>query len=199
MPDVNLDPRWKDCSDDQLVKFCKSGEEGAFSVLLGRYKPLIRAQVGAWNLSPQDKEDFTQEAWIALLSAVTHFDPDRNVSFAAFAQVCVQNRLTSAARRQFAEKKVTKLSLDSSAITDAALVSEDPTQKLLEGEQNASLITDLCKTLSKKEEAVLILFLQGLSYQEIAETLSSSKKSVDNALSRIRSKLRQLIAGHDSI
>ena len=180
-------------TDSELVALCQNGREDAFTVLLRRYQPLVCSQVAAWHLKPQDAEDFTQEAWIALFHAIHCFNPEKGASFSSFLKVCIQNKLTSAARRHQAADRFSTVSLDDEKLPPDSLTVDDPTGSILEEKSTEDFLVLLRDQLSPRETRVLTLFLQGLSYREIAAQLSVSVKTVDNALCRIRRKVRQLM------
>jgi RNA polymerase sporulation-specific sigma factor len=159
----------------------------AFTTLTEQYRPLILSMAESFLVSmPKDSlalEDLVQEATIALYKAACRYDLEQSkVTFGLYAKICIRNHLVSTLRRQIRFAKKTK-----------------PKEPLPGTEGNAvkweSVAEQLSGLLTRYEEQVLALRLQNYSYKEIAERLSADPKSVDNALYRIRRKLRQAREG----
>lgn len=170
----------------------QNGDETALASIIARQMPLIRA-LAARSVTPGlEFEDAVQEGLIALFFALNSFDESRGVSFSTYASVCIQNGVTDAARKAGRRKHAP---LNSSVPLDAAgsvptAESQSPAQAAEARELYSATMQELSNRLSPLEKQVLALFLDGLAYSAIAKRLSITDKAVDNALQRVRAKLR---------
>ena len=178
--------------NDALLLRAKSGNNAAFSELVEMYSPLINSMVShfsgdarQYNLEP---EDLRQEAIIALYGAVKAFNAEqKDVTFGLFAKICMRNRLISIVRncRGRAETE--------SSESETDLAASSPEQDLIDRENYERLIQVIDESLTDYEKAVFKLFILDKSYREIAAALGRDVKSVDNAVCRIKIKLKQRI------
>ncbi len=182
-------------TDLQLIQSAKAGEPGAFEELLSRYAPLIESMTEkfATSLSSQgDKDDLRQEAVLGFYRALTAFDTQQTgVQFGLYAKTCIRNALISHLRRDRRHEDLLPL--------DAELYEEentDPAQLLLEEESFRTLYRTVKRALSPYENRVWWLFLSGMTAREIAKSESTDEKSVQNAIYRIRHKLRRVLSDH---
>lgn len=172
-----------------LYDFTVNGNYEALTALIARYTALVRMRSKRYAVSTLDDEDLFQEGMIALLSAIRHYRPENGASFKTFASVCVNNKmrnvLSSHMRRHNAAgfKDIGDL-----VGTDEAI--SDPAQVLISKEDAVRRSKRIETLLTEFELSVLRRYLSGLSYTKIASSLEASSKSVDNALQRIRKKLR---------
>lgn len=185
--------------DRTLQKHAVEGDRNAEEVLVERYLRLVRICARPLFLAGGDSEDLIQEGTFGLLSAIKNFDPEDGSSFRTFAEHCIRMRLLSAIKSASRNKhfplndgiSLEQLSEESSA--DLSAISEDfrcnPEELVLARESKEELYAAFSRCLSRFEIKVLDLYLEGLSYREIAERLCKSAKSVDNAVQRIRHKL----------
>ena len=185
--------------DRTLQKHAVEGDRNAEEVLVERYLRLVRICARPLFLAGGDSEDLIQEGTFGLLSAIKNFDPESSNSFRTFAEHCIRMRLLSAIKSASRNKhfplndgiSLEQLSEESSA--DLSALSEDfrcnPEELVLARESKEELYAAFSRCLSRFEIKVLDLYLEGLSYREIAERLCKSAKSVDNAVQRIRHKL----------
>lgn len=171
----------------KLIEDVKDGNHSAFSEICEDFTPLMRSQVlKLFGDAPSEYDDRLQDAALALYDATVSFDLTQDkVTFGLYAKICIRNRLVSIKRK---EKKNSK-----KAASYASL--ENQVQETGRGaarerlEDNEKVISEL----SSYEKSVLKLYLNGHSYREIGLALNKSEKSVDNALYRIKSKLKKLI------
>lgn len=182
-------------SDYELIGLYRSGNQTAFTELALRYVFLIHAKAFEFYGSNIDRDDLFQEGLIALHSAVCSFKPESGVLFSAYASVCIRNKLVSAVRAaNSAKNKIggSTVSLDSGEdfISDDKSNPENDFIVREEAELIREKIDDL---LSEKEAAVLKLYLEGMSYEEIALNLGIGIKACDNAMQRVRNKLKVFI------
>ncbi len=163
------------------------GDEKAFAVIARRMDPLISHTIRHFAAQGLDPDDLAQEASLGLLAAVRAYRPDGGASFTTFATTCIRNRLTSVARRHGTQTRVEEsLSEDDASAFDP---SGDPAAHLLERESLSHLQDQLRRRLTDLEYRVLLARLSDLSYEEIAHSLGVSKKTVDNAVQRLRRKM----------
>ena len=184
--------KFQSCSDEELIKLCKSGDQDAYSTLVGRYVFAVRSRASIYVNSGIDFEDLVQEGFIGLMNAVDAYDNDFGTSFSTFAFLCIDRKILDAVKKSLSKKQIPKHALvfleDSFDIESNK--SENPESVIISKENLFGLKEKIAKNLSKKEQEVLNLYLSGDSYLEIAERLSCSQKSVDNAMQRIRKKLK---------
>ncbi len=188
-----------DLSDLDLQRLALEGNRSAEEVLASRYMQLVRACARPLFLAGGDSEDLSQEGMFGLLSAIREFDPAQGVSFRSFAEHCIRMRLYSAVKTASRRKHLPlnnsmpleQLSEDPGSQLSAAneLFRRSPEDLVLARESKEELKELFARCLSKMEKQVLDLFLDGLSYRDIARVLDKDVKSVDNAVQRIRRKL----------
>lgn len=203
---------YKDKSDEELIRNIREGDRMAADVLMERYKGLVLGRARSMYMLGGDSDDLIQEGMIGLYKAVRDFDASKETSFKTFATLCVSRQLYTAVRASSRDKHLplnTAISLDSP--TDAGKQNEEsgnvtelvntlasdpefnPENSLIENENLSILQEKIEKKLSPLEKRVLELYLSGMSYTQIAQTLSIGPKAADNALQRIRTKLRREI------
>ena len=185
-------------TDLQLQHRAAEGEREAEEALVGRYMQLVRACARPFFLAGGDSEDLIQEGMFGLLSAVRQYDPENGASFHTFAEHCIRKRILSAIRsasrmKHFPlndglslEQLSEEVSLPFAAIP---AFQPSPEELVLARESTIELFSAFHDRLSGLEKKVLDLFLDGLSYQDIAQRLGKDAKAVDNAVQRIRRKM----------
>ncbi len=190
-------------ADEQLVLAARSGDEDALHALLTKYRPFARGKAGSYFLVGADREDIVQEGMIGLYKAVRDFDPERETSFRGFAELCVTRQIITAiktATRQKHGPLNNYLSFsrpvtgedDGERMLGDVIATEavsDPADLVISAERIRALQEHFDAVLSDLETEVLRLYVEGKSYQEIAERLQRHVKSIDNALQRIKKKL----------
>ena len=177
-------------TDNQLVELVNDGKYEYLQFLISRYMPYIIKGAGRYNVSGLDIEDFIQEGVLAIFSAVKSFNDDK-ASFKTFVCFCIDRAMSSALARASGAAKHIPDSLIS-PIDDIELADiNSPENIIIEKENYDALANSIKKELSDFEYLILCEFLSGKSYADIAETLHVTAKSVDNALRRIRTKIKQ--------
>jgi len=170
-----------------LIRLARSGSESAFADLTVQYKPLIesmsRSYYRKYSGELYSEEDFLQEASMALYSAVCSYNESDEVTFGLYAKICVRNRLVSLLRS--ASKKTKKTS-------GRGVEYTEPSHRLLEKEDIKQFEKKIEAVLSELEWSVFCLYIQKKSYADIARELCRSEKTVDNAIYRIKKKLKEL-------
>ena len=186
---------------EKLIEKAQNGDEEAIEKLLSNYKPLVNKIARSYFLTGGDIEDLVQEGMIGLYKAIKTFKKEKTASFLTYAGTCIKNQIQTAVRIASSEKNMilsTAVPIDSKTNFDdeeeeIEIVLPSPLPKpdeKVENKENFAQITKkIVKALSPLELKILIFYLKGFSYSEIAQQNNISKKSVDNALSRIKNKL----------
>ena len=170
-----------------LIRFARSGSEEAFADLAMQYKPLTesmaRLYYKKYSGELYTEEDFLQEAALGLYSAVCSYNESEEVTFGLYAKICVRNRLVSLLRS--ASKKTKKTS-------GRGVEYTEPSHRLLEKENLKQFEKKIEAVLSGLEWSVFCLYIQRKSYADMAKELGRTEKTIDNALYRIKKKLKAL-------
>ena len=189
-------------TDEQLVLMAREGSETAEEILIEKYKGLVRAKAKAYFIAGAEAEDVVQEGMIGLMKAVRSFDEGREASFKTYAGTCINNQILKAIRKAEREKNQPlndAISLDNHlgeknenlTIGDILKASmfDEPEEKVIY-EDTLLRLKGLSRNIfSPLEAQVLRAKIAGKNYQEIAEELGKSPKTIDNALQRIRKKI----------
>jgi len=177
-----------------------AGDPETEEALVSEYARLVRACARPYFLAGGDSEDLIQEGMLGLLSAVRTFDPGKGVKFSTYAEFCIRRRIYSAIRSASGYKHTplnSYISLESPRLdessTPSAYYLRDPEDFVIARESAGEVERLLYGALSRFESVVLELYLEGMSYKEMAVRLGKSNKSVDNAVQRIRKKLAQIL------
>lgn len=191
-------------TDEELIVLCQKGEDAAIDFLLEKYKPLVRKKARTLYLIGGDNDDLIQEGMIALYKAIRAFDESRQSSFANYAALCIDHQLFNiikGANRLKNSPLNTYISLYSPMNSESGNSREtladtlqpmeliNPEDIVIDRENVTDIETAIEKRLSKLEQDVVSLYIDGCDYQQIAAILNKSPKSVDNALQRIKHKL----------
>jgi RNA polymerase sporulation-specific sigma factor len=179
----------------------RMGDEEA---LVEQYGRLVRMYARPYFLAGGDSEDLIQDGMLGLLSAIRTFDPSCGVRFETYAGACIRNRIITAVKSAARFKNVPLndyVPLESTRLEKdgpGAAYQRDPEELFIAREQASAATKSLYDSLSKFEAEVLGLYLEGFSYDEIAEKVNKSPKSVDNAVQRIRKKLMRCMENGES-
>ena len=186
-------------ADETLAQRAKNGDDEALAELIERYTPLVCMRARAYARGVMDVDDVYQEGMIALLKAVRNYREDTAGSFRTFAAVCVNNKMLSAVTAHMRDKNApmrSYLSLSGREIPEDLLAAvspeTDPEKLVIASEESAARNRRIENLLSPFERQVLRLYLSSYSYEEMSRQLGSSTKAVDNALQRVRRKLRNV-------
>jgi len=198
--------RWRNengQTDDDLVMSARSGNEAALTELLNKYRAFARVKARSYFLVGADREDMVQEGMIGLYKAIRDFNPDMQSSFRAFAELCVTRQIITAIKTATRQKhgplnNYVSFSRPVAGDDDGdrvlgdmlpTVAISDPADLVISAERIRALQAHFDEVLSDLETEVLRLYVEGKSYQEIAERLQRHVKSIDNALQRIKRKL----------
>lgn len=184
------------CDDRALIQHLRNSTENALAVLVSRYMRVVRAKARSCFINGYETEDIVQEGLIGFLQAVENYDLNSDCSFYTYAGACIDNRIRKA--MQYANTNKFK-ALNRSVSIDDLLAEEElndasatPEEIVIVREQLDAVKTGVDTLLSDLERDVLLLYLNGEDYHQISQKLGVSPKAVDNALQRVRRKLKRV-------
>ncbi len=194
----------RELEDLQLVLRARNGDSGALDVLIRRYTGFVRLKASSYLLAGGDSEDLIQEGLIGLYKAVRDFRADKETSFRSFAELCVTRQIITAIKTATRFKHAPLNTYVSFSHTPAGQDSDsdctlgdalpgpsvdEPSVCVISTEELQSLVFRLGSGLSQLEHDALRLYLEGSSYEEMAEDLGCDTKTIDNALQRVKRKI----------
>jgi len=192
------------CGDAELCRRAAANDADAEEELVKKYGTLVRICARPYFLAGGDSEDLIQEGMLGLLSAIRHFDPERDVPFRAYAENCIKKRLYDAIKSASRAKQMplnNYISLESPQFDETAVntayCQRDPEDVVIAREYTDEIKRRLYDSLSKFEREILTLYLEGMSYKDMSVHVNRSAKSVDNAVQRIRQKLSRQFGNGD--
>ncbi|MBC8535642.1 sigma-70 family RNA polymerase sigma factor [Feifania hominis] len=202
MPQVERNIVYESEPDDALIRLAQSGDTQAAGQLLSRYAPLVKTASRKFYIIGAESDDVVQEGMIGLYKAITDYDFSRGFTFSAFAQVCIDRQILTAIRAAGRQKHIplnSYISLfqqsdqsdrDLNLTGQAGFPSqEDPSEEVITREFLLHLREFVARELSHFEQEALQLYLEGQSYQQIADHFAKPVKSIYNAIWRIRRKV----------
>jgi RNA polymerase sporulation-specific sigma factor len=189
--------------DHYLIALAKQGRRDAMDRIVRRYHGFVRLKASSYFLIGGDSDDLVQEGLLGLYKAVRDFRTDRESSFRNFAELCITRQIITAVKTATRNKhtplnqyvsfsQTPAASGDSDSTLDEVLpgpLTSDPVSQVISTEELQSLVACLSSVLSELEASVLSLYLDGNSYETIAERLGCDTKTVDNALQRVKRKV----------
>lgn len=197
--------------DEEVVEFARDGDEDALEYLITKYKNFVRAKARAYFLIGADREDIVQEGMIGLYKAIRDFRMDKLSSFRAFAELCITRQMITAIKTATRQKHIplnSYISLNKPIYdedSDRTLMDvisgtkiTDPEELIISREEFDNIEEKMGEILSSLEWKVLMAYLEGKSYQEIAKDLHRHVKSIDNALQRVKRKLERYLEKRDA-
>lgn len=192
--------------DEDVIRDAKAGDPQALEFLINKYKSFVRAKARTYFLIGADREDIIQEGMIGLYKAIRDFRGDKLSSFRAFAELCITRQIITAIKTATRQKHIplnSYVSLNKPIFDEESdrtlldVISEenisDPEEMIINREEFNGIEVKMGEILSGLEWEVLSLYLQGKSYQEVAEELDRHVKSIDNALQRVKRKLEKYL------
>jgi len=196
--------------DEDLVEAAKAGDDRASEFLIHKYRNFVRVKAKAYFLIGADREDIIQEGMIGLYKAIRDFRRDKLSSFRAFAELCITRQIITAIKTATRQKHIplnSYVSLNKPIYDDdsdrtlldviGGLKVADPEELVINRETSARMRQRIRQNLSELEHRVLNLYLDGKSYQEMANELQRHVKSIDNALQRVKRKLEKNLEQED--
>jgi RNA polymerase sporulation-specific sigma factor len=197
---------FKEKSDEEVVVEAKKGDTRAQEYLINKYENFVKSKSKSYFLIGADKEDIYQEGMIGLYKAIRDFKADKLSSFKAFAELCITRQIITAIKTATRQKHIplnTYISLNKPIYDEESdrtlldVLSEakvaDPEELIISREELSHIQSEIGDVLSNLEMQVLVSYLDGKSYQEIACDLDRHAKSIDNALQRVKRKLEKCL------
>lgn len=181
--------------DEELISLCRANDDKAFSVLTERYIPTAKIHASRFSGVNAEKEDLIQEGLLGFTAAVYAFDEKRGFAFSTLANSCIRNRIISAVRTISSKKQIPFELIIPLEDQSGFISGEQNPEESLISQSEAERINKLIEAeLTEKEKAIFLLFLQGLSYEQISVRCDCTQKSVDGTLQRVRKKLREKLS-----
>lgn len=193
-------------NEEEVVALARNGDSRAQEFLIKKYKNFVRGKARSYFLIGADREDIIQEGMIGLFKAIRDYRPDRIASFKAFAELCITRQMITAIKTATRQKHIplnSYISLNKPMYDEdsertlldvvSGRVVSNPEELLISREEFDSMEAKIGEVLSDLELQVLTYYLDGKSYQEIAENLDRHVKSIDNALQRVKRKLEKCL------
>ena len=184
--------------DEELISRFKNGESEILDYLMEKYKNMVRKKARTMFLIGGENDDLIQEGMIGLFKAVRDYQPDRDAAFQTFASICVDRQIYNAilsSNRQKHQPLNSYISLSEQDGENEEHLGdnwgENPESIIIDQENVQDLEQEITATLSPMENQVLEYYLAGNGYGEIAQIMGKTPKSIDNALQRIRTKIRE--------
>jgi RNA polymerase sporulation-specific sigma factor len=196
-------------TDEELIDRLREGESAITDYIMEKYKNLVRKNAKSMYILGADNDDLIQEGMIGLFKAIRDYDAGRDASFYTFADLCISRQIYKAVQASNREKHTplnTYISLYTNMTAEGndgnpvelvnvleSEIENNPEQLIIDRENVAHIEAIIEKELSSFEKQVLDLYLTGMSYSQIAKVLSRDEKSTDNALQRLKAKLRKAV------
>ena len=189
--------KYEEMTDEELIDQLREGDRQVMDYICDKYKNLVRSKAKSMYILGGDSEDLIQEGMLGLFKAVRDYKPGKEASFATFAGLCIDRQMYSAvasSQRQKHQPLNSFVSLSEPVSEqELRLVDEETPEEIMISRENVIGMHERIKErLSKFEYQVLELYLKGYDYTQIAEKLGKQPKAIDNALQRIRSKVREV-------
>ena len=193
-------------TDEELILRLRDGEAEITEYLMNKYKNLVRMKASSMFILGADTEDLIQEGMIGLFKALRDYDAGRDASFATFANLCVLRQMYTALEAAKRQKHIplntytslfatTNAGEDENYLVYSLKMHEEfnPEEMVIDEENRHVLEEAIEQVLSPLEKQVLDLYMTGMNYVEIAKVLGRDEKSVDNALHRMKSKIKRVL------
>ena len=189
--------------DEELIEKLRAGDEKIMDYILDKYKPLVRKKANTMYLIGGDTDDLIQEGMIGLFKAIRDYNKEKESSFYHFAELCISRQIYTVVEASNRKKHAplnSYVSLYSGTNEDGVVLAdslttgamENPEQMMIDQENLVLFVERLKERLSKMERQVLDYYLAGLNYQQIALEMAKSPKTIDNALQRIKAKVKNV-------
>lgn len=192
---------YEQLTDEQLIRNLRDGDKKIMDYIMEKYKNVVRKEAKAMYLIGGENDDLIQEGMIGLFKAIRDYREEREASFFHFAELCITRQIYSAIEASNRKKHAplnsyvsfySEVSEEGQPLAEylESERSDNPEQRIIDQENFELFLKKVRQILSKMECEVLDDYLSGLNYQQIAEKMKKSPKAIDNALQRIKAKIR---------
>lgn len=201
--------KYNQATDEELILMYRDGEEEAAGFIMNKYKNLVRKKAGSMYILGADREDLIQEGMIGLFKAVRDYDIGRDVNFYTFADLCILRQMYTAVQASNRQKHLplnTYISIYNQSVNPEEETEEyslmntltspkedNPEEMIIQQENVEQIESAIMRELSEFEKQVFELHLTGMTYIEIAKVLGRDEKSTDNALQRMKAKIKKVL------
>lgn len=198
---------FKTMDDEVVVELAKFDNPGALEYIISKYKSFVRTKARAYFLVGADNDDIVQEGMIGLYKAIRDYDKHKLTSFKSFAEICITRQIITAIKSATRQKHIPLnfyVSLNKPVYEEESertledIISgnkaTDPMELFIGREDMDTMESKIGEVLSELEMEVLMSYIDGKTYQEIAQDLDRDVKSVDNALQRVKRKLERFLS-----
>lgn len=199
-----MDNKFDNMNDEEICACIQKGDKDGIDYLLNKYKDFVKKKARAYFLMGGESDDVIQEGMIGLMKAIWDYKPELRASFSTFASLCIDRQIYSAVKASRRKKhqplnsyvslyEPTENEENAPVLLDTLDEGSESPEEYFFGKEDRQQMWDaLCESLSSLEKKVLCLFMEGLSCRQIAEELGKGEKAIDNAISRIKKKARQI-------
>lgn len=199
-------------SDEELIDRLREGENSIVDFIMDKYKNMVKSKAKSMYILGADTQDLIQEGMIGLFKAVRDYDCGRDASFYTFADLCVSRQMYTAIQASRRKKhwplnSYVSLNGETQSREEDSFLQDvlpgdfnnNPENLVLDKERTEFLEMQIDRELSTFEKQVLDLQLTGMSYSQIAKVLGRDEKSTDNALQRVKTKIRKILKNQDKV
>ncbi|MBE5946426.1 MAG: sigma-70 family RNA polymerase sigma factor [Lachnospiraceae bacterium] len=188
-------------TDNEIIELISDKDDAAMEFMMKKYGGIVKKEIRTVYIIGAETEDLTQEGMIGLFKAIRDYEPDKGAAFSTFATLCIRRQIKTAISASNRKKHIplnSYISIYAESDEYGSVLADDleaetkesnPEEMIIAKEQQSVLINRIKSELSPLENKVLGMFLDGMSYADIALKLNKTPKSIDNALQRIRNKL----------
>ena len=197
--------RYENISDEELISRLRDGEEDIIDYIIEKYKGLVKQKAKSMYLLGADHDDLLQEGMIGLYKAVRDYDFGRDASFFTFAELCITRQLYTAVQASqrkkhsflngyvsLYEKQGEQDENQTELLQVLSSDTKDPEELTIDRENLEQFELEIEQEMSTFEKQVMELILIGMKYTEIARVLGKTDKAIDNAIQRIRTKVKRI-------
>lgn len=204
-----MEERWENMSEEKIILRAQRQDSEAIDYLMKKYKSVVRRKARTLFIIGGDQDDLMQEGMIGLFKAIRDYNKEKDTAFSTFAELCISRQIYSAIK---SSNRLKNLPLNSyisiyapayleengkkgDFMVDMSMVAmgQNPEEIFIDRETTDNAKEKLFGCLSKMEKEVMDYYLQGMTYQEIAQKMEKEAKAIDNALQRIKNKVNKAI------
>lgn len=199
--------RYDEMNENDILRLCKSGDDEAMEYIFSKYKNYVKKKARELFIVGGDVDDLIQEGMIGLYKAIRDYSEEKDASFMTFASLCISRQLFTAVKASNCKKHTplnTSVSYDTKVVsasgnemyladTISMVTSQNPEEAIIGKERLEIINKSIVESLSKYENQVFEMYMEGMTYIQIGDALNKQPKSIDNAIQRIKGKIQKII------